>query len=78
MYYDHYGNNNMMNGFGWVFMAIAMIILFLGAVLVLRYLSHPAPNRKNEDAALDLLKIRYAKGEIEKTEFDEKRKDLRA
>ena len=78
MYYDHYGNNGMMDGFGWVFMFIMMGFLFLGIVLVIRYLSHTTANGQKEDTALELLKNRYAKGEIDKKEFDEKRKDLKA
>lgn len=78
MYYDHYGNNGMMDGFGWVFMLFVMGFLFLGVVLVLRHLSHTNGTGQKEDTALQILQNRYAKGEIEKKEFDEKRKDLKA
>jgi putative membrane protein len=77
MYYDHYGNNGMMDGFGWIFMFIMMAFLFLGVFFVLRHLSHPTGTGQKEDTAMEILKNRYAKGEIEKKEFDEKRKDLK-
>jgi putative membrane protein len=78
MYYDHYGNNGMMDGFGWIFMLIMMAFLFLAVVLIFRHLSQASAPGQKEDTALELLKNRYAKGEIEKKEFDEKRKDLKA
>lgn len=59
-----------------------MMILFLAAIIVLvvlavRWLggSHaqPAPGRK---AALDILEERFARGEIDKDEFEERRRLL--
>lgn len=78
MYYDHYGNNGMMDGFGWIFMLFMMAFLFLSVLLVLRHLSHTNSAAQKEDTALAVLKNRYAKGEIDKKEFDEKRKDLQS
>ena len=77
MMYDHYGSNGMNDGFGLIFMFMMMALLFLGVVLVLRHLSHTNSTTQREDTALEILKTRYAKGEVEKKEFDEKRKDLK-
>jgi putative membrane protein len=55
-----------------------MVLVFLGVVLVVHYLNRSAHSTSKEDTSLEILNSRYAKGEIEKKEFDEKRKDLKA
>ncbi len=77
MMYDGYYHNGGGDGSGGVFMLVTMGLLFLGIVLVVHHLNHSGHNTHKEDAALEILKNRYAKGEIEKKEFDEKRKDLK-
>jgi putative membrane protein len=72
---------NMMGG-GWgIFMFIFMVIflaLIIGAVVLLvRYLSpHSRTKAASSEDALEILRRRYARGEIQKAEFEEKRKDL--
>jgi len=74
---------NMMGG-GWgIFMFIFMLIflgLIIGAVVLLvRYLSPHSPQSRpkiSSEDALEILRRRYARGEIQKAEFEEKRKDL--
>lgn len=62
-------------GYGWIFwIAIIAFIVFL----VMRFTN---VNKNNQDigtgqSSLELLKKRYAKGEISKEEFQEKKKDL--
>ena len=76
MMYDGYGHGNG-DGYSWVFMLMMMVLVFLGVVLVVHYLNRLAHSTSKEDTSLEILKSRYAKGEIEKKEFDEKRKDLK-
>ncbi len=76
MMYDRYDHGSG-DGFAWVFMLLMMALVFLGVVLAVHYLHRSTRNPNNEDTALEILKNRYAKGEIEKKEFDEKRKDLK-
>ncbi len=60
-----------------------MMIIFWGAVIIglvalVRWLIQETRSGNNSGAstALETLKIRYAKGEINKEEFDIKKKDL--
>ncbi len=68
---------------GWL--SVLLIGLFWIAVIVailflIRWLIVSARHRSREagptDSALEILKIRYAKGEINKEEFEQKKKDL--
>jgi putative membrane protein len=70
-----------MMGGGWgIFMMLFMLLFWgaivIGIVLLIRYLIHSPSGRAASDDALDILKRRYARGEIEKAEFEEKKKDL--
>ncbi len=61
---------------GWLFM---MVIFWALVILGIVYLIRSVVGKKNEgktESALDILKKRYAKGEITKEEFEEKKKDL--
>jgi putative membrane protein len=58
-----------------VFMSIFLLLVIVGIVLLVRYLS-PHAKTKPSEGALEILKHRYARGEIQKAEFEEKRKDL--
>ncbi len=67
-------------GFGWIFMIIFWGLIIAGLILLIRWLvglsrSH-TPYNKDRDSALEILRQRYAKGEIDKEEFDQKKKDL--
>lgn len=65
-------------GFGWIFW-----ILILAAIIwaIIRFSSQSprrsGPSQQSEDA-LEILKKRYARGEIGKEEFEEKKKTLGA
>jgi putative membrane protein len=74
-YWGH-GAGNSNDVWGFVLMVLMMVLVVIGIVVLVRYLSHGAGNAKSGDNALDVLKTRYAKGEIDKKEFDEKRKAL--
>jgi len=64
-------------GFGWIFM-----LVFWGVIALWRggmghgCCSHHGEHKQGEKTPLDILKERYAKGEINKEEFESKKKDL--
>ncbi|HID38479.1 MAG TPA: SHOCT domain-containing protein [Calditrichaeota bacterium] len=60
-------------GFGWLFW-IALIVA--GFFLIRGNLSGNSWNQNSGQSALDILKQRYARGEISKEEFNRMKKDL--
>jgi len=79
-YYGHMGGFGL--GFGFIFMLIFWAGLILAVFALIRGLSghgcwHNLDGHKGkENSALNILKERYAKGEISKEEFDKMKKDL--
>ena len=75
------GWNNMMGGWGdfgilgWLSILLFWLLLILGVVALVRHLARSGQTREDK-TPLDILKERYANGEIDKKEFEEKRKDL--
>lgn len=71
----------MMNGWGFggmmIFNLIFGILIIIGLIYLVRYLAGGGHSQISaEDSALKILKERYAKGEIDQKEFEEKKKDL--
>ncbi len=70
-------------GMGWVFMIMMIIfwgLIIVGLIFLIKWLAGLSRSRasgdKPHDSALEILKQRYAKGEINKEEFDQKKRDL--
>lgn len=70
----------MMNGFGGMWFGWLIWIVIIGAVIwaFIQFTSqkHQKPQDSQKEDALDILKKRYAKGEISKEEFERMKKDL--
>lgn len=63
-------------GGGWFMMAFWWIIIIVIVAIVVRWLTKQKGQPPMEDSAIELLKKRYARGEISKEQFEEKKKDL--
>ncbi len=61
-------------GFGWLFMIVFWGLVVLGIVYIIKMIAGGGP--KNKETALDLLKKRYAKGEITKEEYERIKDDI--
>lgn len=79
----HYGSGMMYGGgvFGWLVMILVIVLVVAIGIGVARWLfmggHHPpsvsaVPHR----SAIEILEERYARGEIDKDEFEEKRRTL--
>jgi len=65
-------------GFGMVGMLLFWILLIAAIIVLIKYTrsSGDSSERQQEKSALDILKERYARGEIGREEFEQKKHDL--
>jgi len=83
--YDWHMGPGMMGGWGWfggILMVVISALIIIGVVYFIKWLvkgtRNETPSPINSSSALDILKKRYAQGEIDKQEFEEKKKDILA
>jgi len=75
-----YGNHPMMWGnmiMGPFMMLLMVGLLIFGLIIVLKFLGFGA-GAQQLDRSLDILKERFAKGEIDQAEFESRKKTLNA
>ena len=68
------GNHGFMGGFMWIFWIVAIV----GLVFLVKWIVQQNSVVRNnpELNSLEILRNRYARGEIDKEEFEQKRKDM--
>jgi len=66
-----------MMGLGLLFMVLFWVLVISGVVYLVRWLMSQGIAGRPE-SSLDILKKRYARGEISKQEFEDMRRDLQA
>ncbi len=64
-----------MMGFGMLFMVLFWVVVIVGVILLVRWFLGSSGITRGE-SALEILKKRYARGEINKEEFEERKRDL--
>lgn len=71
---DSYGN---VMGYGMGILGLILwILVIIGFVLLIKYLWESGGARREQESAIEILKKKYARGDISKEEFEEKKKDL--
>ncbi len=78
MMYSANGSGWMM-GLGWLFMVSIWVLVIVAVVAMLRWLGVPwgDRDRTQRKTPLDILQERYARGEIDREEYEQKRHDLK-
>ncbi len=73
-----YGVGYGMGGFGFIMMIAFWILIVVGIVFAIRWLAASTNAAQSISASgetpVDILKKRYARGEIDKLEFEDKKK----
>lgn len=64
-------------GFGGIFMWLFWLLVVVGVVWMVKMMvGNGKKDQQADRSALDILKERYARGEINQQEFEQKRRDL--
>lgn len=66
----------MMGGFGFLVNVIVVTLIILGVVLLIRALLRKDNNKLSSNQSLNILKERFAKGEITLEEYEMIKKNL--
>ena len=61
-------------GFGWIIGIVILVVVILLVINATR--NQTGQTNSGSKSPLDILKERYAKGEIDKDEFEQRKKDL--
>lgn len=65
-----------MMGAGMIGVVLFWVLAIVGIVLLVRWLAGSSRHTAPAKIALDFLKERYARGEIDRSEFEQKKRDL--
>jgi len=76
----HWGDGYGWMGAGWGFMGLFWLLIVFGIIALLVWLGSGKRSGGGQeeppDSALDILRERYARGEIDREEFERMRRDL--
>ena len=65
-------------GFGMVFMLLFWVLVILGIAVLIRWLlaQSPPSSGARDKTPLEIVQERYARGEIDREEYEQKKRDL--
>lgn len=63
-------------GLGWLFFILFWVLIILGVLYLIKLIAGGGRSKTTEETPLDILKRRYAKGEISKEDFEKMKEDL--
>ncbi|HBD05227.1 TPA: electron transporter RnfE [Candidatus Uhrbacteria bacterium] len=61
---------------GWLFMFLWWVLIVAGIIALAKWVMGKCPQCSRKNAPIEILKERYAKGEIDEKEFARKKKAL--
>ena len=71
----HIADHWMFGGHMWLFWLFIIVFVFVVLKMIIQQ-NRSKKNGNENESSLEILKKRYAKGEIDKEEFEQKKKDL--
>ncbi len=72
----HWSNIGWGMGFGWIFMLIFWALIVAAIVLFVQGITKRTESHIRHDTPLDILKRRYAQGEISKEQYERMKDDF--
>ncbi len=67
----HWGSYGWGVGLGWVYMILFWAVIITAVVYLVKFVENELDGEVRSDTPIDMIKSRYAKGEITKVEFEQ-------
>lgn len=78
MHMMNFGYGGWMMGGMWLLPILFLALIIAGVLLVVRWMGNGRDKTSSAESPLDILRTRYAKGEIDRETFDKIKQDIDA